>query len=190
MAWVPGSRSKFGNWTSVPSLYSWNIAECDVKPQSTTTTTIKIQMAAWFMHNLMILGVLISTWATLRSHWNQKQVDPLYIGVTENSPYLTRGRRLSSRNSDTTSLSATQTWDTTFDGTGGRPSLSPWQRKCEERRVVCAEHLMVTRTMTSKQTLDVLWHRLLILPLLGKNRQKSARVSAVSIFKWYTVNLF
>ena len=37
--WVPGSRSKFGNWTSVPSLYSWNIAECDVKPQSTTTTT-------------------------------------------------------------------------------------------------------------------------------------------------------
>ena len=35
MAWVPGSRSKFGNWTSVPSLYSWNIAECDVKPQST-----------------------------------------------------------------------------------------------------------------------------------------------------------
>ena len=34
MAWVPGSRSKFGNWTSVPSLYSWNIAECDAKPQS------------------------------------------------------------------------------------------------------------------------------------------------------------
>ena len=41
MAWVPGSRSKFGNWTSVPSLYSWNIAECDVKPQSTTTTQYK-----------------------------------------------------------------------------------------------------------------------------------------------------
>ena len=36
MAWVPGSRSKFGNWTSVPPLHSWNIAECDVKPQSTT----------------------------------------------------------------------------------------------------------------------------------------------------------
>ena len=35
MAWVPGSRSKFGNWTTVPSLYSWNIAECDVKPQTT-----------------------------------------------------------------------------------------------------------------------------------------------------------
>ena len=33
--WVPGSRSKFGNWTSVPSLYSWNIAEWDVKPQPT-----------------------------------------------------------------------------------------------------------------------------------------------------------
>ena len=31
--WVPGSRSKFGNWTNVPSLYGWNIAECDVKPQ-------------------------------------------------------------------------------------------------------------------------------------------------------------
>ena len=33
--WVPGSRSKFGKWTTVPSLYSWNIAECDVKPQPT-----------------------------------------------------------------------------------------------------------------------------------------------------------
>ena len=33
--WVPGSRSKFGNWTTVPSPYSWNIAECDVKPQPT-----------------------------------------------------------------------------------------------------------------------------------------------------------
>ena len=35
MAWVPGSRTKFENWTSVPSLYSWNIAESDVKPQQT-----------------------------------------------------------------------------------------------------------------------------------------------------------
>ena len=35
MAWVPGSRTKFENWTSVPSLYIWNIAECDVKPQQT-----------------------------------------------------------------------------------------------------------------------------------------------------------
>ena len=33
--WVPGSRSKMGTWTTVPSLYSWNIAECDVKPQPT-----------------------------------------------------------------------------------------------------------------------------------------------------------
>ena len=32
---VPSSRSKFGNWTTVPSLYSWNIALCDVKPQPT-----------------------------------------------------------------------------------------------------------------------------------------------------------
>ena len=35
MAWVPGSRTKFENWTSVPSLYIWNIAECDVKAQQT-----------------------------------------------------------------------------------------------------------------------------------------------------------
>ena len=35
MAWVPGSRTKFETWTSVPSLYSWNIAECDVKAQQT-----------------------------------------------------------------------------------------------------------------------------------------------------------
>ena len=33
--WMPGSNSKFSNWTTVPSLYSWNIAECDVKPQPT-----------------------------------------------------------------------------------------------------------------------------------------------------------
>ena len=37
---VPGSRSKFGNCTTVPSLYSWNIAECDVKPQPTNQPTI------------------------------------------------------------------------------------------------------------------------------------------------------
>ena len=42
-AWLwpwPSSRlfSNFGNWTSVPSLYSWNIGECDVKPKSTTST--------------------------------------------------------------------------------------------------------------------------------------------------------
>ena len=30
MAWVPSSRSKFVNWTIVPSLYSWKIAECDI----------------------------------------------------------------------------------------------------------------------------------------------------------------
>ena len=32
---VPGSRSKFGIWTTVLSLYSCNIAKCDVKPQPT-----------------------------------------------------------------------------------------------------------------------------------------------------------
>ena len=37
--WVPDSRSKFGNWTTVPSLYSRNIAECDVKPQPTNQPT-------------------------------------------------------------------------------------------------------------------------------------------------------
>ena len=36
---MPGSRSKFGNGTTVPSLYSWNIAECDVKPQQPTKPT-------------------------------------------------------------------------------------------------------------------------------------------------------
>ena len=39
--WVPDSRSKFRNLTYVLSLYSWNIAECDVKPQSTTTSSIR-----------------------------------------------------------------------------------------------------------------------------------------------------
>ena len=33
--WVPGSRSKFSNWTTVPSLYSGNIADWKVKPQPT-----------------------------------------------------------------------------------------------------------------------------------------------------------
>ena len=33
--WVPGIRSKFGNWTIVPSENSCNITECDNKPQST-----------------------------------------------------------------------------------------------------------------------------------------------------------
>ena len=37
----PAAGPKFGNWTSVMSLYSWNIAECDVKPQSTTTTILR-----------------------------------------------------------------------------------------------------------------------------------------------------
>ena len=48
--WVPGSRLKFGNWTSVPSLYSWNIAECDVKPQS-TNQPISFCVARMKLHN-------------------------------------------------------------------------------------------------------------------------------------------
>ena len=47
--WVPGSRSKFGNWPTVPSLYSWNIAECDVKPQPTN------QLTSWLMTSLAML---------------------------------------------------------------------------------------------------------------------------------------
>ena len=34
--WVPGSRLKFGNWTTVPSLYSCNIAECEVNHNQPT----------------------------------------------------------------------------------------------------------------------------------------------------------
>ena len=40
--WVPGSRSKFENRTAVPSLYSWNIGECDVKPQQTKPNRMSI----------------------------------------------------------------------------------------------------------------------------------------------------
>ena len=34
-----GGRFKFGNWVTVPSLYNWNIAECDVKSQQTNEPT-------------------------------------------------------------------------------------------------------------------------------------------------------
>ena len=57
MAWVPGSRSKFGNWTSVPSLYSWNIAECDVKQQSTTNI-----MVCQHNENLLHLYIFMTGW--------------------------------------------------------------------------------------------------------------------------------
>ena len=64
--WVPGSRSKFGNWTTVPSLYSWNIAECDVKLQPTnqhrimnrnwrTIMKICIVQIIWFEFELISL---------------------------------------------------------------------------------------------------------------------------------------
>ena len=52
--WVPGSRSKFGNWTTVPSLYSWNIAECDIKPQPTNQPSNKMwrdgETEWWFLY--------------------------------------------------------------------------------------------------------------------------------------------
>ena len=41
--WVPGSRSEFGNWTTVSSLYRWNIAKCDLKPQLTNQLLIAIK---------------------------------------------------------------------------------------------------------------------------------------------------
>ena len=40
--WVPGSRSTFGIWRTVLSLYSWNIVYCDVKPQPTNQRGIMI----------------------------------------------------------------------------------------------------------------------------------------------------
>ena len=36
--WCPAAGQNLENWTTVPSLYSWNIAECDVKPQTTMQT--------------------------------------------------------------------------------------------------------------------------------------------------------
>ena len=54
--WVPGSRSKFENWTTVPSLYSWNIAECNVKPQPTNhrvTCACKILACQSFNYQLV-----------------------------------------------------------------------------------------------------------------------------------------
>ena len=44
--WVPDSRSKLGNWTIVPSLYSWNIADCD-------KTTTKVPTNGVLRHILL-----------------------------------------------------------------------------------------------------------------------------------------
>ena len=49
--WVPGSRSIFGNWTTVPSLYSWNIAECDVKSPRTNQPTLPLWWIDYFTSN-------------------------------------------------------------------------------------------------------------------------------------------
>ena len=65
--WVPGSRSKFGNWTSVPSLYSWNIAEFDVKPQSTTTTTMQYPYVRMTAGRTKIVPRIATTDKT--EHW-------------------------------------------------------------------------------------------------------------------------
>ena len=53
--WVPGSRSKFGNWTTVPSLCCWNIAECNVKPQPTNQ---KIYLSVISKFNWTVLKIL------------------------------------------------------------------------------------------------------------------------------------
>ena len=58
-SWVPCSRSKFGNSTTVPSPYSWNIAACDVKPQPIKPT----KSWAWNFYisvTMMILNVIFS----------------------------------------------------------------------------------------------------------------------------------
>ena len=39
MAWVPTAGL---NWKTILSLFSWNIAECDIKPQQT-----KLNRCAW-----------------------------------------------------------------------------------------------------------------------------------------------
>ena len=62
MAWVPGSRSKFGNWTSVPSQY---IAEVSLKVtlnHKTTTNNscyIKYQINLHFSYKLDCTGIYI-----------------------------------------------------------------------------------------------------------------------------------
>ena len=61
MAWVPGRRSIFGNWTSVPSLYSWNVAECDVKPQSTTKKKTQINYRNTIRVGALKCGTLIDS---------------------------------------------------------------------------------------------------------------------------------
>ena len=59
MAWVPSSMSEFGNWTTVPSLYSWNVAECVLKLQLTKPIlTFKLtEHHSFNIHHLFIAKI-------------------------------------------------------------------------------------------------------------------------------------
>ena len=61
---MPGSRSKFGNWTTLPSLYSWNITECDVKPQPTSQRRLCVvfQIATTIIPVLFVSTVVLYCW--------------------------------------------------------------------------------------------------------------------------------
>ena len=59
---MPGSRSK-GNLTTVPSLYSWNITECDIKPQLTNQPFCLYQ-------NIWPRGVDLGHWHTFLRNFN------------------------------------------------------------------------------------------------------------------------
>ena len=63
--------SKFGNWTSFPSLCSWNIAECDVKPQSTTT---KIQLDVNYDFFLLSIQIRSTFWIHFIKNWEKKDI--------------------------------------------------------------------------------------------------------------------
>ena len=58
--WVPDRRSKFWKLDNCPlitCIYSWNIAECDVKPQTT------IQLKRKSCNNSMSFKIVVSFWS-------------------------------------------------------------------------------------------------------------------------------
>ena len=74
--WLPCSRSKFGNWTTVLSFYSWNVAECDVKPPPNNQ---KIQDIRAGLFQLCLNSKLHEIW---NHHYNPPQSFGGYIGIT------------------------------------------------------------------------------------------------------------
>ena len=70
--WVPSSRSKFGNWTTVPSLYSWNIAECDVKPQPTKPNSSGYQNFKLSRHTILVGTIQTTVFALPLSIFRHK----------------------------------------------------------------------------------------------------------------------